>query len=110
MSRADSDSLLEMAGALPGGVRAAIDLGAELAQDDSVDLHLSAKSFYGLEAQIAIVPDSAGRVVLRVVDDDAWHLIPQGVVAPRNAVALDLLESSDPRHWIAAEHLVDRST
>ncbi len=109
MSRADSDSLLEMVGALLGGVRAAIDLGAELAQDDSVDLYLSAKSFYGLGARIAFVPDSAGRVVLRVVDDDAWNLIPEGVFAPRNAVALDLLESGDPRHWIAGEDLVDRS-
>jgi hypothetical protein len=107
MSRADSDSLPEMVGALRSGVRAAIDLGAELAQDDGVDLYLSAKSFHGLEARIAFVPDAAGRVVLRVVDDDAWNLIPDGAVAPRNAVALDLLESGDPRHWIAGEHLVD---
>jgi hypothetical protein len=107
MSRADSDSLPEMVGALRSGVLAAIDLGAELAQDDGVDLYLSAKSFHGLEARIAFVPDAAGRVVLRVVDDDAWNLIPDGAVAPRNAVALDLLESGDPRHWIAGEHLVD---
>jgi hypothetical protein len=107
MSRADSDGLPEMVGALLSGVRAAINLGAELAQDDGVDLYLSAKSFHGLEARIAFVPDAAGRVVLRVVDDDAWNLIPEGVVAPRNAVALDLLESGDPRHWIAGEHLVD---
>ena len=107
MSRADSDSLPEMVGALRSGVRAAIDLGAELAQDDGVDLYLSAKSFHGLEARIAFVPDAAGRVVLRVVDDDAWNLIPDGAVAPRNAVALDLLESGDPRHWIAGKHLVD---
>ena len=108
MSRADSDSLPDMVGALLGGVRAAIDLGAELAQDDSVDLYLSAKSFHGLDARIAFVPDAAGRVVLRVIDDDAWNLIPEGAVAPRNAVALDLLESGDPRHWLAGEHLVDR--
>jgi hypothetical protein len=107
MSRADSGALPEMVGALRSGVRAAIDLGAELAQDDGVDLYLSAKSFHGLEARIAFVPDAAGRVVLRVVDDDAWNLIPDGAVAPRNAVALDLLESGDPRHWIAGEHLVD---
>lgn len=107
MSRADSESLPEMVGALRSGARAAIDLGAELAQDDGVDLYLSAKSFHGLEARIAFVPDAAGRVVLRVVDDDAWNLIPDGAVAPRNAVALDLLESGDPRHWIAGEHLVD---
>jgi excisionase family DNA binding protein len=107
MSRADAAALPEMVGGLLGGVRAAIDLGAELAQDDSVDLYLSAKSFQGLEARIAFVPDAAGRVVLRVVNDDSWNLIAEGAVAPRNAVALDLLESGDPRHWIAGEHLVD---
>jgi hypothetical protein len=29
-------------------------------------------------------------------------------LAPRSAVALDLMESADPRHWIAAENLVGR--
>jgi hypothetical protein len=74
--------------------------------DDSVDLYLSAKSFR-LDARIAFIPDVAGRVALRVVDDAAWHLIPKGELAPRNAVALELLESGDPRHWIGGEHLVD---
>jgi hypothetical protein len=106
MSRADSDSLPEIVGALLGGVRAAIDLGAELAQDDSVDLYLSATSFHGLEARIAFVPDAAGSVSLRVIDDEVWPLLPKESRVPRNAAALDLLESGDPRHWIAAEHLV----
>ncbi len=107
MSRADAAALPEMVGALIGGVRAAIDLGEQLALDDSVDLYLPAKLFSGLDARIAFVADAAGRVVLRVVDDDAWHLILEGAFAPRNAVALDLLESGDPRNWIAGEHLVD---
>lgn len=107
MSRADADALPEQVGALLGGVRAAISFGEQLAPDDNVDLYLPAKSFRGLDAQIAFVPDAAGRVALRVVDDEAWHLIPNGALAPRNAVALDLLESGDPRHWIAGEHLVD---
>ena len=34
-----------MVGALIGGVRAAIDLGEQLALDDSVDLYLPAESF-----------------------------------------------------------------
>ncbi len=109
MSRADAAALPEMVGALIGGVRAAIDLGEQLALDDSVDLYLPAKSFPGLDARIAFVPDAAGRVALRVVDDEAWHLIPKGAFAPRNAVALDLLESGDARHWIAGEHVVDGS-
>ncbi len=107
MSRADAAALPEMVGALFGGVRAAIDLGEQVALDDSVDLYLPAKSFRGLDARVAFVPDAAGRIALRVVDDDAWHLIPKGPLAPQNAVVLDLLESGDPRHWIAAEHLAD---
>jgi hypothetical protein len=54
-----------------------------------------------------MVPDSLGRIRLRVVDDDAWGIISGGEFAPRGAVALDLLDSADPRHWIAAEGLVD---
>ena len=107
MSRADVGALPEMVGALIGGVRAAIDLGEQLALDDSVDLYLPVKSFRGLDARVAFVPDAAGRVALRAVDDDAWQLIPKGAVAPRNAVALDLLESGDPRHWIAGEDLAN---
>jgi hypothetical protein len=107
MSRADAAELPEMIGALIGGVRAAINLGEQLALDDSADFYLTAKSFRGLDAQIAFIPDAAGRVALRVVDDAAWLLIPKGAFAPRNAVALDILESGDARHWIAGKHLVD---
>jgi hypothetical protein len=105
MSRADSDALPELVGALVGGVRAAIELGEQLAPDESVDLYLSAASFHGLESQVAFIPNAAGRVALRVIDDAAWRLLPAGAVAPPAAVALDLLESGDPRHWIAGEHL-----
>jgi len=107
MSRADVAALPEMVGALLGGVRAAIELGEQLAADDSVDVYLSATWFAGLDERVAYVPDAAGRIVLRVVDDGAWGLLPRGALAPRAAVALDLLESGDPRHWIAAEHLAD---
>ena len=105
MSRADADALPEMVGALLGGVRAAIELGEQLADDDSVELYLSATSFAGLDERVAYVPDAAGRIGLRVVDDRAWGLLPKGALAPSAAVALDLLESADPRHWIAADHL-----
>lgn len=106
MSQADAAALPEMVGAMFGGVRAAIDLGEQLALDDNVDLYISATSFAGIEERVALVPDVAGRIALRVVDDRAWDLLPNGALAPRAAVALDLLESGDPRHWISAEHLV----
>lgn len=105
MSRADSDALPTLVGALVGGVQAAIQLGEQLAPDDSIDLYLAAASFRDLDARVAFVPNAVGRVALRVVDDAAWNLLPEGAVAPKAAVALDLLESGDPRHWIAGEHL-----
>lgn len=107
MSRADVVALPEMVGAMLGGVRAAIDLGEQLAPDDNVDLYISAKSFAGLAERVAFVTDAAGHIALRVVDDEAWRLLPKGALAPQAAVALDLLDSGDPRHWIAAEHLAD---
>ena len=109
MSRADVAALPEMVGALLGGIQAAIDLGEQVTVDDSVDLYLSAKSFAGLDERVAYVPDAAGRTALRVVDDEAWGLLPKGALAPQAAVALDLLESGDPRHWISAEHLAHRN-
>ena len=105
MSRADVAALPHLVGALLGGVLAAIDLGEQLAVDDDVDLYLSATSFVDLDDRVAYVPDAAGRIALRVVDDEAWGLLPRGDLAPPAAVALDLLESGDPRHWISAEHL-----
>ena len=107
MSRADVAALPEMVGAMLGGVHAAIDLGEQLAPDVNLDMYVSAKSFTDLDERVAYVPDAAGRIALRVVDDEAWWLLPKGALAPQAAVALDLLESGDPRHWISAEHLAD---
>jgi len=109
MSRADVAALPEMVGAMLGGVRAAIDLGEQLAPDDNLDMYVSAQSFLDLDERVAYVPDAAGHIALRVVDDEAWGLLPKGALAPQAAVALDLLESGDPRHWISAEHLAHRS-
>ena len=106
MSRADVAALPEMVGAMLGGVRAAIDLGEQLAPADNLDMYVSAKSFADLDERVAYVPDAAGRIALRVVDDEAWGLLPKGALAPQAAVALDLLESGDPRHWTSAEHLI----
>jgi hypothetical protein len=89
------------------GVRAAIEFGASLiAAADDLDLYLSRSGFDQLDSLVAVIPDTLGRIRLRVVDDDAWGIISRGEFAPRGAVALDLLDSADPRHWIAAEGLV----
>lgn len=106
MSRADVESLPAAAGALVGGVSAAVELGAPLIAADDHDRYLSRSAFAQLESLVAFVPDPLGPVRLRVVDDDAWGIISGGEQAPRGAVALDLLDSADPRHWIAAEELI----
>jgi hypothetical protein len=106
MSRADVDSLPGVVGAQEGGVRAAIALGAPLVASDDRDLYLSRRAFGELDSRVAVVPDPLGPVRLWVVDDDAWELIPLGKLAPRGAIALDLLDSGDPRHWVAAETLI----
>jgi Transcriptional regulator, AbiEi antitoxin, Type IV TA system len=104
MSRADARALPELVGTVVGGVQAAIELGEQLAADVHLDLYVSAESFHDLDVRVAFVRDVAGNIALRVVDS-AWSLIPPGRFAPCAAVALDLLESGDPRHWIAGEHL-----
>lgn len=106
MSQADFESLPGAVGALMSGVRAAIEFGASLIATDDRDLYLSRSAFDQLDSLVAAIPDSLGRIRLRIVDDDAWGIISGGEFAPRGAVALDLLDSADPRHWIAAEALV----
>lgn len=106
MSHADVESLPAAAGALIGGVRAAVALGAPLIASDDHDLYLSRSAFAQLESLVAFVPDPLGLVRLRVVDDDAWEIIAGAELAPAGAAALDLLDSADPRHRIAAEELI----
>ena len=106
MSRADAAALPAMVGAMLGGARAAIELRERLSVGSNVDLFLPVKSFASLERHVAFIPDVAGCTALRVVDGEAWRLLAKGALAPLAAVPLDLLESGDPRHWIAGEHLV----
>ncbi len=106
MSHLDLESLPRAVGALASGVRGAIAFGASLIASDDHDLYLSRGAIGQLDSLVAVVRDPLGSIRLRVVEDDAWAIIPLGASAPRGAVALDLLDSADPRHWIAAEELV----
>lgn len=97
---------------------AAADAYGELVQADGNDVYLyvSASVIADLLAVVAAVPDQLGNVIIRVVSDEVWPRVEsiesgdraavEGL-APRAAVALDLMESGDPRHWIAAEHLIE---
>ena len=88
-----------------------------LAEGAEADLYVSASLHDELGSLVAAVSDQLGGVILRVVPDDVWPFVERVAVnedlagerlAPRAAVALDLMESGDPRHWVAAENLIDR--
>ena len=115
MSVADASLLVAERGAVRSGVDAAIEWGEPLAQSNGeLDLYLSADTFEALGSSVVVVGDALGPVVLRVVPDAVWSTVQRlsfsndagSRRAPRAAVALDLMESGDPRHWVAAENLI----
>ena len=115
MSNADHEFLAQQNQALVSGVAAAA------AYEEGVSVSLSEAYLYVSESlhqqvssKVAAVPDDLGSVIIRVVHDDLWNSIVEGEppnrvggrLAPRAAVAIDLMESADPRHWIAAKNLL----
>ena len=115
MSVAEADHLLDCGRAVQSGVAAAIAHGELLSADGAeIDLYVSNDLYESLESFVAAVEDPLGSVVLRVVPDDIWAQVRNAasesgegqLVAPAAAVALDLMDSGDPRHWVAAEHLL----
>lgn len=117
MSSADVDHLLQSDAAMLSGIGGAIYFGEPLASDGAdLNMYVSAESHAALDSLVVAVPDPLGEAVLRVVADQLWPDVVRGahrgdadqLIAPRAAVALDLMESGDPRHWVAAENLVAR--
>lgn len=96
------------------GVAAAVGYGEPLVDDPSVAvLYLPASLDERLSRSIAFVEDDLGSVVFLVVEDPVWELALERLsdgahrrLAPKAAVAIDLMASDDPRHWLAAEHLI----
>ena len=115
MSAADAAYLVSDLGAVESGVAGAVFHGELLqAEGAELDLYMSQRVHGGLASAVAAVEDPLGSVVLRIVSDEAWPEVealaskPDGgrLVAPAAAVALDLMDSGDARHWVAAENLV----
>ncbi len=115
ISAASVDYLSRRDDVLVSGVVAAVGFGELLQPNDaSADLYIPAELHGHLDSLVAAVPDQLGSVALRVVPDEVWsEIIGHAAIgngnsrlAPRAAVALDLMESGDPRHWIAAENLI----
>lgn len=117
MSAADLAFVSRHDGALVSGAVAAIDFGELLqAEGAESDLYVSASLHGELRSLVAAVPDQLSGVVLRIVPDDVWSFVECVVVdqsdagmsvAARAAAALDLMQSGDPRHWVAAENLIE---
>ena len=115
ISVASVDYLSRRDDVLVSGVAAAVGFGEFLQPNDvSADLYIPAELHGRFDSLAAAVPDQLGSMVLRIVPEDVWPQIIDHAsngsgnlrLAPRAAVALDLMESGDPRHWIAAENLI----
>ncbi len=107
MSVADAAFLSARGDVGVSGVAAAVGLGQQLAEDGGADLYVPESLHEQLGSLVAAVPDQLGSVVLRSVPDEIWELVAvEDGLAPAGAVALDLMESGDPRHWVAAENLI----
>lgn len=116
MSAADAAYLLSDLGAVESGVAAAVFHGELLqAAGAELNLYVSQRVHERLASVVAVVADPLGSVVLRVVLDSGWPDVEAlaawsddgRLVAPAAAVALDLMDSGDARHWVAAENLVE---
>ena len=111
-SAGDVDYLKDDQDTLTSGVTAAVAYGQLLAIDDApAQFYLPTTALERLLEAVVAIADPLGAVVLRVVPADAWAVLhrSQGrgsTLAPSAAVALDLMESGDPRHWIAAAQLL----
>jgi excisionase family DNA binding protein len=89
------------------GISAAADHGADLLGGDGFEGYVRASDAGSLVSQLAL-DESAQRpnVVLRVVEDAVWPFQAGQRLAGRAVVAIDLLESADPRARRAATELL----
>ncbi len=80
------------------GVSASTAHGSDLIVADRVEAYVRRSDLDELVARFALDPDGFERnVLLRVVEDEDWPSLPGDGAAGRTAVAVDLLESTDPR-------------
>ena len=81
-----------------GGISAAAEVGADILAPGEFEGYVSGRHISGLISKFGMDEHAARpNVVLRVVDDLAWPFEPGQKVASRSVVAVDLVESDDPR-------------
>jgi hypothetical protein len=91
------------------GVTAAAELRLGLLAGDTVDAYVDERALAALVARYGLLDSQEPNVILRVVPSflPSW---PPSHVAPRAAVALDLLEEDDPRSRQVGTELLGRMT
>lgn len=101
------DRLVDAPAVVRGGMSAAAEHGADLVARDGCEGYARAGDVDELVSKFGL-DDQAARpnVVLRVVDDAVWPFQPGQVAAGRAVVAVDLLESDDPRSRRAGADLM----
>ena len=101
------DRLAETPAVVRGGMSAAADHGADLVVGDGFEGYVRAGELDELVSRFELDGDAARpNVLLRVVDDAVWPFQSGQVSAGRSAVAIDLLESDDPRSRRAGAGLI----
>jgi len=101
------DRLVDAPAVVRGGISAAVEHGADLVARDGFEGYVRAGDVDALVFKFGL-DEQAGRpnVVLRVVDDAVWPFRPGQAAAGRAVVAVDLLESDDPRSRRAGTDLM----
>lgn len=93
------------------GISAARSVGSDLLAGREADGYVAKselRDFLGRHALSPVEGDAEGNVRLRVVPDDVWSSLDFSgrSVAPRAAVALDLVGERDPRSQAAGKNLL----
>jgi hypothetical protein len=99
--------LLDDPALMRSGISAAGSLGIGLVSGREADGYLPEAKLKRFLKDHALSPAEAdGNVRLRIVPDDAWAIVRGRSVAPEAAVALDLMEESDPRSAKAGAEVI----
>jgi excisionase family DNA binding protein len=101
----DLAAFTEERGLVLTGVSAASELGSELSPRHEIEAYVSSTRLPALRRKYAMTESDSANVVLRVVDGH-WPFPRDVRMAPKLVVALDLVESTDPRVRDAGLHLL----
>jgi excisionase family DNA binding protein len=88
------------------GARAAGKHGLDLASPEEFEGYVREKDLAAVVRRWRLKPDERANVVLRIVGEP-WPFEPGERIAPQAVVAVDLLESSDPRSRREGEELLE---